>query len=198
MTARRIGVFGGTFDPPHLGHLAAASEVHHRLDLDRVLFVPAGDPWQKGDRQVSAPGHRAAMVDAAIASDDRFAVSRVDLDREGPTYTIDTLTDLRDASGPQIDLVLIVGADALAGLPSWHRADEVAAAAQIVGISRPGVPLIHPGPPVGEVIMIDVPGVAVSSTLCRERFRANVPNTYLVPDSVIAYARAHALYGGAA
>jgi nicotinate-nucleotide adenylyltransferase len=194
---RRFGVLGGTFDPPHLGHLAAASEVHHRLSLDTVLFVPAGEPWHKPDRTPSPPEHRQAMVAAAIADDPRFALSTVDLDRPGPTYTVDTLADLR-AQEPEAEFFLLLGADALTGLPSWHRAADVASAATLVGISRPGHPLAHPGPPAGEVIMIQTPGTAVSSSDCRLRFRAGVPNTYLVPDSVIAYATAHALYGGAA
>jgi nicotinate-nucleotide adenylyltransferase len=193
---RRIGVLGGTFDPPHLGHLAAASEVHHRLNLDTVLFVPAGRPWHKPDRTPSAPEHRRAMVAAAIAQDPRFALSTVDLDRPGPTYTVDTLADLR-AQEPQASFFLLMGADALAGLPSWHRAADVASAASLVGMSRPGHLLAHPGPPAGEVIMIETPGTAVSSSECRLRFRSGVPNTYLVPDSVIAYATAHTLYGGA-
>jgi nicotinate-nucleotide adenylyltransferase len=137
------------------------------------------------------------MVARAIADDPRFSLSSVDLDRPGPTYTVDTLADLGRAF-PAAELVLILGADALAGLPSWHRAADVVAACTLVGITRPGHPLAHPGDPAGEVIMVETPGTSVSSTECRERFRSGVPNTYLVPDSVIAYARAHALYGGAA
>jgi nicotinate-nucleotide adenylyltransferase len=194
---------GGTFDPPHLGHLAAASEVHHRLGLDRVVFVPAGDPWQKADREITASAHRVAMTVAATSADDRFVVSEIDVLRDGPTYTVDTLADLARASSNgdgvlMADLFLILGADALASLPTWHRAGDVVAACTVVGVTRPGVPLAHPGDPAKEVIMIEMPGTDISSTQVRERFRTNVPNTYLVPDSVIAYVREHALYGGAA
>jgi nicotinate-nucleotide adenylyltransferase len=200
---RRVGVMGGTFDPPHLGHLAAASEVHHRLGLDEVVFVPTGDPWQKADRRITPAAHRLAMVRAAIAADARFSVSEVDIRRSGPTYTVDTLADLAaelGAESPQgpPELFVILGADALAGLPTWHRAADVVAACALVGVTRPGIPLAHPGEPAGEVIMIEMPGTDISSTQVRERFGANVPNTYLVPDSVIAYVREHALYGGAA
>lgn len=193
----RLGVMGGTFDPPHLGHLAAASEAHFRLELSAVVFVPAGSPWQKDARPPIAAQHRLAMTRLAVGDDPRFSVSEVDLARPGPTYTIDTLADLRRDYGDDAEIFLILGADALAGFASWHRAADVAAACTLVGIARPGVALAPPGAPAEEVILLDVPGTSVSSTHCRERFAANVPNTYLVPDSVIDYALDHALYGGA-
>jgi nicotinate-nucleotide adenylyltransferase len=197
---RRIGILGGTFDPPHLGHLVAASEVHHRLQLDEVLFVPAGEPWQKTEAgDVPTPAHhRAAMVRLAIAGDDRFSMSTVDLDRAGPTYTADTLADLRRIYGEEAHFFLILGADALANLPTWNRLDEVASGCTLVGVTRPGHDLEPPGAPVGEVMTIELPGTSISATQCRERFRTNVPNKYLVTDSVIEYVREHALYGGAA
>lgn len=194
---KRLGVMGGTFDPPHLGHLAAASEAHYRLGLDAVVFVPAGEPWHKAAAPTATSRDRLAMTQLATANDRRFAVSDVDVQRAGPTYTLDTLTDLRDAYGSDAELFLILGADALGDFPQWHRADEVASACTLVGISRPGAPLVPPGPPAKEVILLDVPGTSISSSQCRERFAANVPMTYLVPDSVIAYARDHSLYGGA-
>jgi nicotinate-nucleotide adenylyltransferase len=193
----RLGVMGGTFDPPHLGHLAAASEAHTRLDLDAVLFVPAGQPWQKADRTLSSARHRLAMTRLAVEHDSRFQVSEVDLARAGPTYTVDTLADLRAQHGDDAEFFLLLGADALAGFGSWHRAAEVARACTLVGVSRPGAELRAPGPPAEEVILLTVPGTSISSTECRERFAADVPNIYLVPDSVIAYAQDHALYGGA-
>lgn len=195
--ARRIGVMGGTFDPPHLGHLAAASEAHARLGLDLVVFVPAGQPWHKGGQHPAPAQDRLAMTALAIEADPRFTLSRVDVDRAGPTYTIDTLADLRSEYGNHAEFFLLLGADALAAFGTWHRAVELAQACTLVGLTRPGSELRAPGPPAGEVILLTMPGISVSSTECRERFAADLPNTYLVPDSVIAYALDHALYGGA-
>ena len=197
MSPRRLGVMGGTFDPPHLGHLAAASEAHTLLGLDAVVFVPAGSPWQKADRPLSPAHHRLAMTTLATQDDPRFLVSQVDLLRSGPTYTFDTLADLRAEHGDDAEFFLLLGADALAGFGSLHRAAEVARACTLVGVTRPGTELRAPGPPAEEVILLTVPGTSISSTECRERFAANVPTIYLVPDSVIAYAQDHALYGGA-
>ncbi len=134
---RRIGVMGGTFDPIHHGHLVAASEVQAWFDLDEVVFVPTGDPWQKSDRQVSPAEHRYLMTVIATASNPRFRVSRVDIDRDGPTYTIDTLRDLRRQL-PDADLYFITGADALADIFTWRDADELFDLAQFVGCTRPG------------------------------------------------------------
>src|ERR1700687_5119454 len=128
-TARRIGVMGGTFDPIHHGHLVAASEVGHFFALDEVIFVPTGQPWQKEGRQVSASEDRYLMTVIATASNPRFSVSRVDIDRPGPTYTIDTLRDLRATRRPQGELFLITGADALAAMLSWHDVAELFALA---------------------------------------------------------------------
>src|SRR5262245_8787430 len=121
---RRIGVMGGTFDPIHHGHLVAASEVQSRFELDEVVFVPTGEPWQKGDRKVSPAEDRYLMTVIATASNPRFSVSRVDIDRGGPTYTIDTLTDL-DRRYPDDEIYFITGADALSQILSWHRVEEL-------------------------------------------------------------------------
>lgn len=189
---------GGTFDPPHLGHLAAASAAYDQLDLDAVLLVPAGEPWQKAAQAVTSAAHRLAMVRLVAAEDPRFVVSDVDVVRPGPSYTVETLADLR-ALHPDSELHLIVGADLVAGLPGWHRAEDLVAGVDgLAVVVRPGHPRAHPGPPVGEVTWIETPGVDISATQCRERFAANLPNRYLVPDSVIAYVHAHALYGGVA
>jgi nicotinate-nucleotide adenylyltransferase len=134
----RLGVMGGTFDPPHLGHLIVAGEAHALLDLDVVLFVPAGDPWHKP--RVHTPAHhRLTMTELAVAGDSRFAVSAIDVDRAGPTYTVDTLTDLRTNAGQQDEFVLLVGSDALQGIGSWHRADELPGLARIV-VTPPAPP----------------------------------------------------------
>ena len=147
---RRLGVMGGTFDPIHHGHLVAASEVQAYFDLDEVIFVPTGQPWQKTDRDVSPPEDRYLMTVIATASNPRFTVSRVDLDRGGPTYTIDTLTDLAKVH-PEADLFFITGADALAQILSWKAVDELFELAQFVGVNRPGHELSGDGLPAGRV-----------------------------------------------
>jgi len=187
---------GGTFDPPHLGHLIVAGEAHALLELDTVLFVPAGQPWQKDDRLVSPALDRLAMTRLAVDGDERFDVSSVDIDREGPTYSVDTLTDLRNQRGADHEFFLLVGADALQGIGGWHRAEEITNLATVVGLTRPGHPLTAPGAWDGEVLLLEVPLIEISSTNCRERFRANLPMKYFVPDSVIDYAFSRALYGG--
>ncbi|HLI38402.1 MAG TPA: nicotinate-nucleotide adenylyltransferase, partial [Streptosporangiaceae bacterium] len=135
---RRIGVMGGTFDPIHHGHLVAASEVAHIFALDEVVFVPTGQPWQKEGREVSPAEDRYLMTVIATASNPRFSVSRVDIDRSGPTYTIDTLRDLRGQAGPADELFFITGADALATMLSWHDVDELFSLAHFIGCTRPG------------------------------------------------------------
>ena len=137
---RRIGVMGGTFDPVHHGHLVAGSEVAHIFALDEVIFVPTGQPYQKDDRKVSRAEDRYLMTVIATASNPRFSVSRVDIDRPGPTYTIDTLRDLHEANGPDADLYFITGADALENILTWHDVDTLFSLAHFVGCTRPGPP----------------------------------------------------------
>jgi nicotinate-nucleotide adenylyltransferase len=193
---RRIGVMGGTFDPIHHGHLVAASEVQAWFDLDEVVFVPTGEPWQKSGREVSAPEDRYLMTVIATASNPRFSVSRVDIDRGGPTYTIDTLRDL-GASRPDTDFYFITGADALAQILTWRDADGVFELAHLVGCTRPGTTIDDatvdrlPG---GKVTLIEVPALAISSTECRARASKGDPVWYLVPDGVVQYIAKRGLY----
>jgi nicotinate-nucleotide adenylyltransferase len=187
---------GGTFDPIHHGHLVAASEVQAWFDLDEVVFVPTGDPWQKSDRAVSPAEHRYLMTVIATASNPRFKVSRVDIDRAGPTYTIDTLRDLK-AELPDTDLYFITGADALADIFTWRDAEELFALAQFVGCTRPGYALDDDtlgDIPADRVTLIEVPALAISSTDCRERTKRGEPVWYLVPDGVVQYIAKHQLY----
>ncbi|HEV7651374.1 MAG TPA: nicotinate-nucleotide adenylyltransferase [Actinophytocola sp.] len=193
MSGRRIGIMGGTFDPVHHGHLVAASEVQARFDLDEVIFVPTGQPWQKNDRAVSAAEDRYLMTVIATASNPRFSVSRVDIDRSGMTYTIDTLRDLRTAH-PDADLFFITGADALEQILSWRQAEELFALAHFVGVTRPGYPLGGEHLPSGSVSLVDVPAMAISSTDCRARVAAGQPVWYLVPDGVVQYISKRDLY----
>ncbi len=192
----RVGVMGGTFDPIHHGHLVAASEVQGWFGLDEVVFVPTGQPWQKTDRVVSPAEHRYLMTVIATAANPRFTVSRVDIDRAGPTYTIDTLRDLR-AARPGADLFFITGADALTDIFSWRDADDVFALAHFVGCTRPGSemdPATLSAIPAERVTMLEVPALAISSTDCRHRQAQGEPIWYLVPDGVVQYITKHGLY----
>jgi nicotinate-nucleotide adenylyltransferase len=190
---RKIGVMGGTFDPIHHGHLVAASEVADRFGLDEVVFVPTGQPWQKAERRVSQAEDRYLMTVVATASNPRFSVSRVDIDRNGPTYTADTLTDLHTAH-PDAQLYFITGADALAQILSWRRVDELFALAHFVGVTRPGYELGDDHLPDGSVSLVEVPAMAISSTDCRRRVAGGRPVWYLVPDGVVQYISKRNLY----
>ncbi|MFK0084254.1 nicotinate-nucleotide adenylyltransferase [Glutamicibacter sp. NPDC090743] len=187
----RLGVMGGTFDPIHNGHLVAASEVAAEYGLDEVVFVPTGQPWQKADRQVTSAEHRYLMTVIATASNPRFTVSRVDVDREGATYTRDTLLDLR-ALRPDAELFFITGADAMSQIMSWRDIDQVFDLAHFVGVSRPGYVIADVGR--DNVSQLEIPALAISSTDCRERVATDKPVWYLVPDGVVQYIAKYGLY----
>ncbi|MBO3128909.1 nicotinate-nucleotide adenylyltransferase [Dermatophilus congolensis] len=184
---------GGTFDPIHHGHLVAASEVQHRFGLDEVVFVPTGHPWQKSGRKVSPAEHRYLMTVIATASNPRFTVSRVDIDRPGLTYTIDTLRDLHEER-PESELFFITGADALKRILSWKDVDELWSLAHFVGVTRPGHELTSEGLPSEGLSLAEIPAMAISSSDCRERVAAGQPVWYLVPDGVVQYIAKHCLY----
>jgi nicotinate-nucleotide adenylyltransferase len=192
--APRIGIMGGTFDPIHHGHLVAASEVAHFFELDEVIFVPTGMPWQKIGREVSAAEDRYLMTVIATASNPRFSVSRVDIDRPGETFTIDTLRDLRTERGPDAEFFFITGADALTMMISWRDADELFKLAHFVGCTRPGHQLSLSGLPSEGISLIEVPALAISSTECRARVRSGDPIWYLVPDGIVQYISKRRLY----
>jgi nicotinate-nucleotide adenylyltransferase len=193
----RLGVMGGTFDPIHHGHLVAASEVASRFSLDEVVFVPTGQPWQKADRQVSSPEDRYLMTVIATASNPRFTVSRVDIERPGLTYTVDTLRDLRVERGGDVEMYFITGADALEQILTWHEVDSIFDLAHFVGCTRPGVDLESPiidHLPRDKVTLMEVPALAISSTACRLRVQQHQPIWYLVPDGIVQYIAKRGLY----
>jgi nicotinate-nucleotide adenylyltransferase len=190
---RRIGVMGGTFDPIHHGHLVAASEVAALFHLDEVVFVPTGQPWQKSHKVVTPAEDRYLMTVIATASNPQFSVSRIDIDRGGPTYTIDTLRDLR-ADNVDADLFFITGADALSQILTWRNAEELFALAHFIGVTRPGHDLTSDGLPEDGVSLVEVPALAISSTDCRARVRGGDPVWYLVPDGVVRYIDKRELY----
>ncbi|WP_260860391.1 nicotinate-nucleotide adenylyltransferase [Mycobacterium tilburgii] len=194
-----MGVMGGTFDPIHYGHLVAASEVADLFDLDEVVFVPSGQPWQKS-RNVSAAEDRYLMTVIATASNPRFSVSRVDIDRGGPTYTKDTLQDLH-ALNPDTELFFITGADALSSILSWQGWEVLFELARFIGVSRPGYDLRreHVTDALGELAqdaltLVEIPALAISSTDCRQRAAQRRPLWYLMPDGVVQYVSKRQLY----
>ena len=195
MAKFRLGVMGGTFDPIHNGHLVAASEVAAALNLDQVVFVPTGVPSQKGE--VTGGEHRYLMTVIATAANPRFMVSRVDIDRDKPTFTVDTLRDLK-SQYPEAELFFITGSDAIAQILSWHEAAKLWDLAHFVAVSRPGHILEIPEVPAGAVTIVEVPALSISSTDCRNRVANGDPIWYLVPDGVVQYIGKHGLYRGVA
>jgi len=189
----RLGVMGGTFDPIHHGHLVAASEVAHIFRLDEVVFVPTGQPWQKTDRVVSPAEARYLMTVIATADDPRFTVSRVDIERDGPTYTVDTLRDLH-AERPDAELFFITGADALGSILTWRDPHDVLDLAHMIGVTRPGHRTSSAHLPEGAATLVEVPALAISSTDCRRRVAEGAPISYLVPAGVERYIAKLGLY----
>ena len=188
----RIGVFGGTFDPPHVGHLVTAVNVRHELGLDRVLLEVANRPWQKeGGRTISPAEDRFALVSAAVASVDGLEASRTEIDRGGPSYTADTLAELVRRF-PGAVLFTILGSDAAAGILTWERHDDVLARSTLVVVERPGAKVALPGGI--EWVRVQVPYLDVSSTDLRARVLDGRPLDYLVPDDVLTEITERGLY----
>ncbi|QSB04485.1 nicotinate-nucleotide adenylyltransferase [Natronoglycomyces albus] len=194
-SASKIGIMGGTFDPIHFAHLAAASEAFDELQLDEVVFVPAGDPWQKSGTGVLASEHRLAMTRLATQEDDRFRVSGVDVQRRGATYAVDTVAAVVAEYDRLVRPYFIIGADTLERLHTWHRIEDLWKQVTFVVVNRPGhsrkrVKL----PEDAEVIFVDMPGIEVSSTVCRMRAQQGKPLHYLTPSPVVAYIAQQRLY----
>ena len=194
---RRLGVMGGTFDPIHYGHLVTAEEALVQFSLDGVVFVPTGRPWMKEGRVVSPPEDRYLITVIATASNPRFQVSRVEIDRDGPTYTVDTLRALSDEH-PDSELYFITGADAMLEIFEWKQAGEALELAHFIAATRPGydltrfeakAPTRHPN-----VSVMNVPALAISSTDVRERVHEGRPIRYLVPEGVKTYIDKTGLY----
>ena len=185
---------GGTFDPIHLGHLVCASEVAYALELDEVVFVPAGRPWQKEGTAISPAEDRYEMTRLAVEGDPRFRVSRTEIDRPGQTFTLDTLRELAD---DETELFFITGADALAQVPTWREPEALFALATFVGVGRPGYAVDASALP-GPVTFVEMPLLGISSTDCRSRVARGAPITYLVPDAVASYVAERGLYAAGA
>jgi nicotinate-nucleotide adenylyltransferase len=195
----RTGILGGTFNPPHLGHLVAAQEAYRELGLDQVMLIPAGIPPHKPVEAEPGPQHRLELCRLAIADDDRFTVSDLELRRDGPSFTVDTLKAL-STQAPTNDLFLILGADIAAGLPEWHEPERVLELATVAiakrrGTSRAAVTKALAGLKGGErARFFQMPSIGVSSTMLRRRVQAGQPIRYFVPDGVVDYIETHGLY----
>ena len=195
---RRLGVMGGTFDPIHYGHLVTAEEALWQFELDEVVFVPTGQPWMKADRAVSPAEDRYLMTVVATASNGRFSVSRREVDRRGTTYTVDTLREIREAEGEDVDLFFITGADAMLEILHWKDPEDVLSQAHFIAATRPGyeiarfekeAPTSHPN-----VSVMDIPALAISSSDIRRRVAEGEPIRYLVPEGVKNYIEKSHLY----
>lgn len=198
MRAERVGVFGGTFDPPHAGHVAAARACRDGLALDRVLLVVANDPWQKSPGRVITPAEdRYEMVVALAEGEDGIEPSRLELDRGGPSYTIDTVEALRDQAGyrglPSPELFVVVGSDLVGGLPTWKRVDDLRHLADLVVVARPGSP-VPPVPAGWTVVAVEADGVDVSSSEVRALLAEGRSVDGLVPEAVMRCIRRRHLY----
>ncbi|MDH4209415.1 MAG: nicotinate-nucleotide adenylyltransferase [Anaerolineae bacterium] len=198
---QRIGVIGGTFDPIHYGHLAAAEEARARVNLERVLFVVALMPPHKLDEEITPAQHRLAMVRLGIASNPFFEISTVDIDRPGPSYTVDTISILREQWGDDTELFFIMGLDSLAEMPTWHQPERLIQLCRLVAVTRPGVevdlPALERAIPglSARLEIIDMPEVEISSSDLQRRLKQGLPIKYQVPEKVERYIREHRLYG---
>ncbi len=198
----RVGVIGGTFDPIHVGHLILAEQARDQLALEQVVFIPAGQPPHKSAKQITASQHRLAMVQLAIAGHEAFAVSRIDLDREGPCYSVETLTLLQEAWGPEAEIHFLIGEDSLRDLPQWHQPDRLMHLCQIVAVQRPGYHIDldaldrQLAGAADRIQSIASPLIDISSTEIRERVQENRSIRYLVPEPVRHYIEQHNLYTG--
>ncbi len=196
-----IGVLGGTFDPIHKGHLIIAEEVRTRLNLAEVVFVPAGLPWLKPDKPISAVEHRVEMVRLAIADKSYLKLSTVDIERAGSSYTVETIADLQGQTGAEDELFLILGWDSLAELPQWHEPSRLIKMCHLMAVPRPGYPrpklksLEASIPGISQRIMfLDAPEIDISASNIRDRVAKGLSVRHLVPEPVNRYIKEHGLY----
>ncbi len=197
----RTGLLGGTFDPIHLGHLAIAEAVRVKLGLDRVIFIPAGTPWFKADRGISAGEHRLEMVKLAVATNPHFEVSDLEMKRPGHSYSVDTVKALREKSGAEDEFYFIIGADVIMDIPRWKEPEKLVSLCRIVGVDRPGVPAIDVEalrsrlPAISNsLIVVDVPQVDIGATAIRVMVRGGQSIRGMVPVAVEKYIIDHKLY----
>lgn len=199
---KRYAIMGGTFDPIHFGHLAAAEEVRERLSCEKVIFIPSGNPPHKQGRVLTASNHRYDMTLLATASNSKFQVSDIEINRNGYTYTLDTIKQLKTIYGEAVELLFITGADALLEIETWYKVEELLKLCGFVAVTRPGYDkskleqklLYLQSKYDSELHIVDVPGLNISSTDLRQRIQQGTSIKYLVPDDVIDYINSHRLY----
>ncbi|CAM3943590.1 nicotinate-nucleotide adenylyltransferase [Lederbergia lenta] len=187
---KKVGILGGTFDPPHLGHLIIANEVLHHLALDEIHFMPNQEPPHKNRVSGTTAEDRVRMLELSISGNSQFLVEKIELERNGRSYTIDTMKILQETN-PDYDYYFIIGADMVEYLPNWHKVDELVKLIQFVGVNRPGYKLETNYP----ITQMEVPQIDISSTLLREKLQQGISTKYLLPDKVISYIKEQHLYG---
>lgn len=198
--SRRIGIIGGTFDPVHIGHLIIAEESRCRLDLEKVVFIPAGQPPHKPSEPIASAEHRYAMTVLATRDNPAFEVSRIEMERPGPSYTVDTIEELRSTCRDEVEFFFIVGADSLLEILTWHQPERLINLCRIVAATRPGydqaeAERLLPRAYLERTVFLDAPSVDISSTELRERVASGTPIRYLVPRDVEEYILKNGLYG---
>lgn len=200
----RVGILGGSFDPPHAGHLMIARQAKGRVGLDRVLFIPAGEQWLKEGQDVAPATHRLAMTHLLIGSTDAFAVSDMEIMRPGPTYTVDTLRELRETSPPDMEYYFILGEDSVADLPRWHEPEELVTLCRFIampradGAGRPDLTAAYdavPGLRERVTVLEDAPRMDVTSSSVRQMLETGASLRGVVPEAVVKYITAHRVYG---
>jgi nicotinate-nucleotide adenylyltransferase len=203
MALSEIGIFGGTFDPVHLGHLIVAEEVGIKLRLEKVIFVPAGEPWMKAGQVITPATHRIAMLRRALRGNPYFKLSTIEVERPGPSYTVETMTIFKQKFGAETKLYFILGSDALSELPCWKEPAQLLEICQLVAFANPGLPVLSlatldsqvPGVR-SRVIWVEVPQIEISSSQIRQRQADGLSIRYLVPQAVEKYILANKLYLG--
>lgn len=188
---KRVGILGGTFNPPHIGHLIIADQVCHQLGLEKVYFMPSANPPHQDEKKAIDANHRLRMVELAIEDNANFAIEKAEIERGGKSYTYDTLVKLKE-DHPDTEYYFIIGGDMVEYLPKWHRIDELAQLVEFVGVNRPGYPIASPY----SIIWVDVPSIDVSSTSLRKNLKNNCSVNYLIPEKTLSYIRDEGLYQG--
>lgn len=186
---RRVGILGGTFNPPHIGHLVIADQVCHQLGLEKIYFMPSANPPHQDEKKAIDAAHRLRMVELATEDNDYFNVEKAEIERGGKSYTYDTIVKLKEEN-PDTEYYFIIGGDMVEYLPKWYKIDELAQLVEFVGVNRPGYPVFSPYP----IIWVDVPSMDISSTLLRKNLKLNCPVNYLIPEKTLKYIRQEGLY----
>ena len=186
---RRVGILGGTFNPPHIGHLVIADQVCHQLGLEKIYFMPSANPPHQDEKKAIDAAHRLRMVELATEDNDYFNVEKAEIERGGKSYTYDTIVKLKEEN-PDTEYYFIIGGDMVEYLPKWYKIDELAQLVEFVGVNRPGYPIFSPYP----IIWVDAPSMDISSTLLRKNLKMNCPVNYLIPEKTLKYIRQEGLY----